>query len=422
MPICVICVPFLSEAQKTLELENSLHPTQKPLIYKGADIMSTKILFVDDEARLQTLILQLFRKQILGNRFCFVFAQNGKEALQKLRGDPDISIVLTDINMPVMDGLTFLAQLKEHKADLNRVLTPIIVSAYDDMANIRKAMNMGAFDFVTKPLNMYDLTVTIEKAIAYNQQLQQALEQTRLAQEALHQVNEELEHRVQERTAELEAFARTVAHDLKNPLSTMISSAQFIIDTFSILEETHTLRFIKLIEQSGRKATKIIDELLLLSSVHKTNVEVEAINMADIIDMVQSRLAFMIEEYDAEIIIPDSWPIAIGYSPWIEQVWLNYLSNALKYGGRPPYLQLGATRLNGAIRFWIRDNGAGIAPQAQATLFTEFTRLSQKSVEGTGLGLSIVKRIVEKLNGEVGVESDLGRGSEFYFTLPSEER
>jgi two-component system sensor histidine kinase/response regulator len=113
------------------------------------------------------------------------------------------------------------------------------------------------------------------------------------------------------------------------------------------------------------------------------------------------------------------WPVALGYAPWVEEVWINYLSNAFRYGGRPPRLELGAeAQPDGRVRFWVRDNGAGLTPEDQARLFTPFTRLDQVQVKGHGLGLSIVRRIVEKLGGQVGVESQIGQGSTFSFTLP----
>jgi two-component system sensor histidine kinase/response regulator len=122
----------------------------------------------------------------------------------------------------------------------------------------------------------------------------------------------------------------------------------------------------------------------------------------------------------AQMVISETWPEAYGYGPWIEEVWLNYISNAVKYGGNPPRLELGATSLpQGRVRFWVRDNGQGLSKDEQSQLFTAFTRLQQTSVEGHGLGLSIVQRIVTKLKGEVGVNSTVGYGSEFFFTLPS---
>ncbi|HMR64932.1 MAG TPA: HAMP domain-containing sensor histidine kinase, partial [Anaerolineae bacterium] len=138
-----------------------------------------------------------------------------------------------------------------------------------------------------------------------------------------------------------------------------------------------------------------------------------------IIYQVQSRLQPMIEEYKAEIVMPKTWPMVLGYAPWVEEVWINYVSNGIKYGGQPPRLELGATlQSDQMIRFWVRDNGAGLTSEAQGSLFVEFSRLNKFSVPGHGLGLSIVRRIVEKLGGHVGVKSEIGRGSEFFFTLP----
>ena len=121
-----------------------------------------KIMVVDDEPDLQMLILQKFRKQIQNDVYQFVFAGNGEEALNHLNGSDDITLVLSDINMPKMDGLTLLQKLQERD---NPALKTVIVSAYGDMENIRTAMNRGAFDFVTKPIDFNDLHLTIEKGM-----------------------------------------------------------------------------------------------------------------------------------------------------------------------------------------------------------------------------------------------------------------
>ena len=122
-----------------------------------------KILSVDDEAPLELLMKQYFRRKIRNGEYEFFFAHNGLEALSILYNNPDIEIVLSDINMPEMDGLTLLAKVNEMR---NPALRVIMVSAYGDMKNIREAMNNGAFDFATKPIDMDDLSLTIEKAIA----------------------------------------------------------------------------------------------------------------------------------------------------------------------------------------------------------------------------------------------------------------
>ncbi|MEO6456607.1 MAG: adenylate/guanylate cyclase domain-containing protein [Ginsengibacter sp.] len=131
-----------------------------------------KILVVDDETDLEILIKQKFRKQIREHKYQFVFAVNGNDALEKLQQHTDIDIVLTDINMPQMDGLTLLNKLKE----LSPLIRSVIVSAYGDMDNIRTAMNRGAFDFICKPVNFEDLELTMEKTIEYVAQLRQTLQ------------------------------------------------------------------------------------------------------------------------------------------------------------------------------------------------------------------------------------------------------
>ena len=119
-----------------------------------------KILVVDDETDMESMIRQKFRRQIRENTYDFEFASNGVEALQKITENPEIGIVLSDINMPEMDGLTLLARLREIKTS---GLKTVIISAYGDMHNIRSAMNRGAFDFITKPINFNDLEITIDK-------------------------------------------------------------------------------------------------------------------------------------------------------------------------------------------------------------------------------------------------------------------
>ncbi|MEO7121432.1 MAG: adenylate/guanylate cyclase domain-containing protein [Ginsengibacter sp.] len=131
-----------------------------------------KILVADDEADLEVLIKQKFRKEIRENTYQFIFAANGNEALKKLTQDSDIDILLSDINMPEMDGLTLLSKMNE----LNILTKAVIVSAYGDMENIRTAMNRGAFDFVCKPVNFQDLGITIQKTLDYVSQMHKTLD------------------------------------------------------------------------------------------------------------------------------------------------------------------------------------------------------------------------------------------------------
>jgi adenylate cyclase len=131
-----------------------------------------KILVADDEVDLETLIRQKFRQKIREQAYEFIFAINGNDALEKMRQHPDVDIVLSDINMPEMDGLTLLTKINE----LSPLVKTVMVSAYGDMDNIRTAMNRGAFDFVTKPVNFEDLQLTMEKTIRHVNQLRETLQ------------------------------------------------------------------------------------------------------------------------------------------------------------------------------------------------------------------------------------------------------
>lgn len=131
-----------------------------------------KILVADDEADLEILIKQKFRQKIREKQYEFVFAKNGREALERLDEHGDVEILLCDINMPEMDGLTLLLKLREKSP----IIKSVIVSAYGDMDNIRTAMNRGAFDFITKPINFSDLELTVEKTLDYVRQLRQTMQ------------------------------------------------------------------------------------------------------------------------------------------------------------------------------------------------------------------------------------------------------
>ncbi|MFN3761950.1 MAG: histidine kinase N-terminal 7TM domain-containing protein [Anaerolineae bacterium] len=239
------------------------------------------------------------------------------------------------------------------------------------------------------------------------------------AEEQLRQYALQLEAR----NEELDAFAHTVAHDLRGLVSLIIGYAEMLEWGLQAFSPQALREHLQSIARNGHKMANILEALLLLATVRSQEVEVQPLDMVPIVADALSRLRDLVQQSGAEIILPEAWPAALGYAPWVEEVWFNYIGNALKYGGQPPRVELGAdfpTDSPGMVRFWVRDNGPGLTPEEQSRLFTPFTRLSSKG-KGHGLGLSIVKRIVEKLGGEVSVESEPGRGSRFAFTLPAAE-
>ena len=382
--------------------------------------MTVKILVADDVRDFHNLILGVFQQQIRAGEYEFIFALDGQEALDRLQTDPVIDIFLVDIFMPKIDGLTLLLKLQQPEFEHNPALTSIVISAYNDLKNIRKAMNAMAFDFLTKPTNIDDLRITIKKAARQSQRIKESIARYNLAQETLRQANEELELRIKERTAELDAFAQTAAHDLKAPLGNVVGYIEFLEAYFANLASEEVVDILHKIKTSGQKGIKIVDELLLLAGIGKASVKITPVDMDTVIEQVMYEVTLTIEQYKAKISVPNTWPAPLGYAPWLEVVWTNFITNGLKYGGRPPILELGYTLSSpNFIRFWIKDNGGGLTKENQRDVFTEFTRLDETDVQGHGLGLATVRRIIEKLDGDVGVDSAPGQGSTFYFTLPS---
>lgn len=219
----------------------------------------------------------------------------------------------------------------------------------------------------------------------------------------------------------LDAFAHSVAHDLKNPLTLIVGYADMLREDSASLSETVIQESLNTIFEYGIKMSSIVDALLMLANVgFGEPIECQPVDMGLTVQAVFRRIEHTIREYEAEVIAPDSWPAALGYSTWLEEVWYNYLSNGLKYGGRPPRLELGYDELgDGKVRFWVQDNGLGIDLENPSLLFQPQPRRQRaKSSQGHGLGLSIVQRIIDRLGGTVGVETSLERGSRFSFTLP----
>ena len=304
---------------------------------------------------------------------------------------------------------------KPVQAEIHKILADIyeqagnLTSSLDHYKQFHVVQEAAVNDVATLRLNTLQATHDAETA-------RQQAEIYRLKNVELQQEIEEREKLI----AELDAFARTVAHDLKNPLWVITGLGEYILEFLLSTGDEAIIQMAREQLSMGHKMGRIVDELLLLAQVRRRAVKPETIDMQIVVNEVKTRLARQLSEQNVELHIPDTWPAAQGYAPWIEEVWANYISNAIKYGGQPPRVDLGAQRENRKVRFWVRDNGPGLLAEERSQLFTEFTRLSSGhgTQGGHGLGLSIVQRIVEKLGGTVGVESEAGVGSTFSFTLP----
>ncbi len=269
----------------------------------------------------------------------------------------------------------------------------------------------------------------IQKGTLFAQLAALVMENARLYDTAVCEVRERLKAeqalqqqalRLQAQNAELDAFAHTVAHDLKAPLTGLVGHSEMLLTMQALMTPQNIAESLEAIARASEKMSTIINALLLLARVRAHEaIPCAAFAMQPVVVEAEARLHLAITASGATITYPECWPAVLGYAPWVEEVWANYLSNAIKYGGEPPIITLGASPDGPSfIRFWVRDNGPGLSTEQQMRLFTPFTRLHTERADGHGLGLSIVQRIIEKLGGSVGVESLPEQGSTFYFTLP----
>jgi signal transduction histidine kinase len=323
------------------------------------------------------------------------------------------------------ESLTFFEQALEMAQEINarqKIYTSYrsLAEAHKQLGNYKEALEYFE-KFQTVERSVFDSRADNRlKSLQVMHQLKDARHQAEISRLS----NVELQRQINEREqliSDLEAFSHMVAHDLRNPLASIMMSLSMLDELKSKELGPDGREYLRIARNMADRMAAIIRELLVLASVRQKDVTLVVVDMGEITKSALDILSFQIEQTHAKIIMPDEWPQVFGYPAWIEEIWTNYISNALKYGGSPPIVRLGYTRLkNGRIRFWVRDNGDGISSEEQDRLFTPFSQLDRKHKSGYGLGLSIVQRIAIKLNGEVGVESSgkPGEGSTFYFTLP----
>ncbi|MCO5209688.1 MAG: hybrid sensor histidine kinase/response regulator [Caldilinea sp.] len=360
------------------------------------------ILVVDDKPANLRLLSQLLSEHSYNVRPVL----SGAQAIAAAQALPP-DLILLDIKMPEMDGYEVSRRLKD---DPRTSLVPILfISALHETEDKVKAFEAGGVDYITKPFHADEVLARVRTQLM------------------LQQLRRDLETELAERDnliRDLQAYAHSVAHDLRSPLAGALGFAQLLDDTSFPLENEERQEYVRVVVESLEKANSIIDELLLLAEVRKSEISIEPLDMTLIVAQSLHRISILVAESGALITHPESWPSTVGYPAWIEEVWVNYITNAIKYGGRPPVIELGASHSdNGEVRFWVQDNGNGLSVEQQAMLFVPLTRLDMTRATGYGLGLSIVQRIVHKLNGRVGIESRgiSGEGSRFYFTLPIAE-
>ncbi|NDJ53413.1 MAG: PAS domain S-box protein [Chloroflexi bacterium] len=257
----------------------------------------------------------------------------------------------------------------------------------------------------------------IEPLKALADQAALAIKNARLFDESQRNARE-----LEERNTELDAFAHTVAHDLNTPLHVIMGHVALLKVDYSDQLDDEFREGIAVVEAYGARMTEMVESLLMLARIRGAEVPSDPVPIRPLVDAVLERFRPIIDEKRMTVTISSRLPTVVGYGPWIEEIFANFVENACKYAGKEneaPTLNIRATSGSNLVRLEVEDNGLGIAEEDQAELFELGTRFHKTEAHGTGLGLSIVKRIVNKLGGEVGVQSEVGKGSIFWFTLPT---
>jgi signal transduction histidine kinase len=390
--------------------------------------MPETILVVDDEPNVEPLIRQVFRRQIRQQKLNFIFAHDGAEALSRLQSEPDIDIVLTDIQMPKLDGLTLLVKIGELKPALNMALTTAVLSAYDDMENIRKAMNAGAFDFLTKPLDHEDLRTTLDKLIQHVQYLKQAQETVRRTQNELAHAYTALEEANQQLQAldKLKSdFIAVITHELRAPFVSISFSLELLERHSRGQVSPEFLAQLAELQEGVQTARKLVDNLVNFAQFLSKQGEIQqtTLDFAQVVEdsvlllrgLAQSNGVTLGMELAAERPLVLADPARIGDAIY------HLVHHAIRFTPEGGQVRVRVQQQETAVFFTVQDSGAGIPAEQLPALWDGFSQLVDPrlhGVEGLGLGLSLVKYIVNAHNGELFAVSQVGQGSTFGFAIP----
>ncbi|MEZ4672381.1 MAG: tetratricopeptide repeat protein [Anaerolineae bacterium] len=358
-----------------------------------------------------------------------------QQALTKIR-TTDAKFYEGRIHKQLAAALVEQGSLSESLDHLNNALTiftnlnikPDVFATHELYAKVYKSQ--GDYKKAVEHLELFheiEGQVFNEKADSRRKTIQviYEVERMRLEAESQYHRNVSLQKTIQENEqmiAQLDSYADNVAHDLRNPIGVIVSYGALMEMTLEGQLDDESLQYLAQINLAAQKLDDIVGALLSLAKARKAEILPHEVDMSATVSEAQKRLEPVIHKRNAVIQIENQLHPAMGHASWLEEVWVNYIGNAIKYGGDIPIVKVGSIREpDGFIRYWVCDNGVGLKPEEQAQLFTKFERLGQNKIEGHGLGLTIVKTIVEKLGGQVSVSSAgvAGEGSTFGFTLPA---
>jgi signal transduction histidine kinase len=398
-----------------------------------------KILIVDDEPLMCNSLQVLLKNSGFDART----SASGQEALHCFSKE-GFDVVLLDMHMPEMGGL----ELMEHIRNRFPETLCVVITGRASEDSIVESLRKGAFDYLRKPFEHEELLKSVNNAF---RQIQ-LTKKRRMAEDALRKAHEELEKRVDERTAELgeanarlmreieerkraeyelqemneevRSFVHAVSHDLKNPLISVQGFSSLLLKNYGEILDEKAIEYVQHIVTNARRMAFLVSDLLTLSMIGQVIPHFEDVDCKQIVGDVVRNLANRLEQKGIRMVISENLPVVCSDKDRLYQVFENLVTNAIKFTGDcpKPTIEVDCRDQNHCHQFVVKDNGIGIEPKFHQKIFENFLRLQEiHDEEGTGLGLPIVTKNLEKLGGDVWVESKKGEGSAFYFSIPKEK-
>lgn len=382
------------------------------------------LLIVDDEEPILHSLRFLFRR-----KYRVTTATSGEQAWELIVGDGyQPQIVLSDQRMANMQGHELLKKIH----DLDPYVASILITGYTDMESLIMAINEGhIYSYIAKPWKTEELELLVEKAAQF---FHLRSENLQLTQE-LQTINTELEQRVEERTTELkklnkllvqsnqelEDFAYISSHDLKEPLRGIHNYAEFLLEEYADKLEESGVSYLKRMGYLARRMSDLIEGLLQYSRVGSLGLAIKKLDLNDVLNEVLDTLQPIIHAEKAEVHIEKPLPTMRCDRIRIGEIFQNLIANGIKYNDKQnKRIDIGFKEPDsGPHVFFVRDNGIGIDDKHWEQVFQIFKRLHLQDQYGggTGAGLSIVKKIILRHGGDIWIESTLGEGTTFFFTL-----
>lgn len=392
-----------------------------------------KVLLVDDRDE-NLFALETILKD---ENYFLIKAHSGKEALSYLLKDLDFHLIIMDVLMPGMNGFETAALIYNREKLKN--IPIIFLTAMDIEGNIYKGYQAGAIDYISKPIIPELLKVKVRAFVelseknrelikqdkrlrATNRKLEWEITERKLSEAKVKALNEDLAKKL-EQLQSLDSFNYSISHDLMSPLNSITGLAGLLQTMYPEKIDNEVLEIVNHILGSVDRMSKLIKDLLSFSRQANAEITKVEVSMKDMVTEAMEDISLNMPISGTEIIIHDL-PNAYCDNSMLKQVWTNLISNAIKYSQKKsdPKIEIGGIKEKGQLVYFVKDNGAGFNMAHYNKLFSIFQRLhSENEFNGTGVGLAVVKRIIERHDGKIWAKSEVGKGSDFYFTLKEKE-